>query len=150
MVDFNYWLRQKYALLKQQADATTKNAETQRIAGEAAALVDTTKARLMPKESREALLKSAAERNLIDQQAAVVQPTALANIGLTNAQAGLVGEQTTAQRIDNTPLSKRDPDTISSIQRILGSSTPSMPIYRTSEIVPASTRRGAAGSITGR
>lgn len=67
--DMSFWLGRKYAILQQQADAGSKQADTARIGTVAAANVDNVRAALMPKESA-------------------------ANIGLTAAQTGLANEQT--------------------------------------------------------
>lgn len=61
-------IRQKYAILQQQADAGTTTANANAGAAAAAARLDTTRARLLPGESE-------------------------ANVGLTRAQAGLAGSQ---------------------------------------------------------
>ena len=63
------FLRTKYALMQQQADATTQNAATAALTGKAAANLDTVRAGLMPAESR-------------------------ANIGLVKANTGLAQANT--------------------------------------------------------
>ncbi len=67
--DMANFLQQKYAILQQQADATTRNADTAALTGKAAANLDTVRAGLMPAESQ-------------------------ANIGLTRANTGLTQANT--------------------------------------------------------
>ena len=67
--DMANFLQQKYAILQQQADATTRNADTAALTGKAAANLDTVRAGLMPAESR-------------------------ANIGLVKANTGLAQANT--------------------------------------------------------
>lgn len=88
-VDFNFWLGRKYALLQQQADATTKNADSTAIASGAAANLDNTRAGLMPAESAATVKKMGAETGLIGEQTKVIGPEALARIAQMNAGAGL-------------------------------------------------------------
>lgn len=102
-VDFNYFLAQKYALLKQQADAgtvsanaTSQNAATNAIVGAASAGLDRTRTTLLPAESRSTIGLQGAQRNLLTEQAAVVRPESTARIGQMNAETGLVRANTTS------------------------------------------------------
>lgn len=153
-IDFNYFLNRKYAQLDTQAKATQMNAQanlqnaaTNRMVGKAGANLDQTKANLLPAESREALLKSASERGLINEQASVVRPTADAQIGLTRAQTGLVGEQINTERRGNMAISEILGDAgVSRLTNILtGVGGGSM--IRTSDISPA--RRDSARARRG-
>lgn len=115
MVDFGYFLAQKYALLQQQADAQTQNAATQAIGTRAAANLDNARAAVTPAESQAQIkLQGAqgnlygaqsslagAQANLTGEQAKVVAPEAAANIGLTRAQTGLVGSQKRGLDLNN-------------------------------------------------
>lgn len=69
------FLRTKYALLQQQADATTQNAATAALTGKAAANLDTVRAGLMPAESQ-------ANIGLVKANTGLAQ----ANTALTNTQ----------------------------------------------------------------
>jgi hypothetical protein len=91
MPDMNYWLGRKYAILQQQADATTagvdvaaKNAQTNALTGRAAALLDTTRANLLPAESRAGLAKT----TLLGEQAATIGPESQARIANIEANTG--------------------------------------------------------------
>jgi hypothetical protein len=95
MPDMNYWLGRKYAILQQQADATTagvdvaaKNAQTNALTGRAAALLDTTRANLLPAESRAGLAKTRAETTLLGEQAATIGPESQARIANIEANTG--------------------------------------------------------------
>jgi hypothetical protein len=97
-VDFNYYLGRKYALLQQQADATsqtadatTKNAATNAVAASAAANLDNTRATLLPGESKAGIAKTQAETGLLGEQTRLFEPTALANIANTNASTFKTG-----------------------------------------------------------
>ena len=67
-MDIQYWLDRKYALLQQQANATTQNAASTATASNAAAALDLTRSRLLPNESKASIAKTGAETNLLGQQ----------------------------------------------------------------------------------
>ena len=155
MVDFDFFLRQKYAQLQQQADATTQNAQTNSVVGQAAARLDNTRSALLPAESKAGIAKTFAETGLIGEQAKVVAPTAAANIANTNAntKATLTGEEVT-RRQGLTPLGTLiGQDALGRLSGLLnpapavGGGT----VFRTSDITPAFPgRRAAAGGNPGR
>ncbi len=160
VVDFNYFLRQKYAQLQQQADATTtnaaantRNAATNALTGDAAARLDRTRAALLPAESQASIAKMGAETNLIGEQASIVRPESAARIANMNADTNFTRTQDkVAQRQGlesiSTILGAQLPGIQSLLQptRSLGGGS----IYRTSDIAPATTRRAAAGGNPGR
>lgn len=90
-VDFNYFLARKYAILQQQADATTQNANSSAVASAAAAAVDRTRAGLMPAESAAQIAQQGAQTRLLGEQAAVVRPESAARIASMNAETALTG-----------------------------------------------------------
>jgi hypothetical protein len=99
-VDFNYFLQRKYALLQQQADAGTTNAQsgalqaaTGAIVGKAAATLDNTRSSLLPAESRSQIGLQGAQANLLGQQAQVVVPEAQSRIRNQDANTLLTGTQ---------------------------------------------------------
>jgi hypothetical protein len=99
-VDFNYFLAQKYAVLKQQADAGSEsaraqstNAATAAITGRAAANLDTTRANLMPAESQAQIALQGAQTGLTRNQAQVVVPLAQAQIRGMDATTAFTGTQ---------------------------------------------------------
>lgn len=94
MPDIDYWLGRKYAILQQQADATTNNAASTAIASLAAADVDRTRASLLPAESRAGVAKTGAETKLLGEQAGILGPESLARIAQMRAETGLVGTNT--------------------------------------------------------
>lgn len=91
--DMNFWLGRKYALLQQQADAGTQNANTAAMTGKAAARVDNTRADLMPAESAASIAKSRAETGLLGQQTQWFGPEARARISNLGAQTRYTGIQ---------------------------------------------------------
>jgi hypothetical protein len=99
-VDFNYFLQQKYAILKQQADAgsessraQTTNAATAAITGRAAANLDNVNAGLRPGESAAQVGLTRAQTALTGNQAQVVIPMANAQIRGLDANTALTGTQ---------------------------------------------------------
>lgn len=84
-VDFNFFLRQKYAQLQQQADATTQNASTNAMVGRAAAGFDAARTALMPAESKANVGLTRAQTGLTNEQAAIVAPESAARISNMNA-----------------------------------------------------------------
>lgn len=111
-----YFLNRKYAILQQQADATSMNAVTGSITGEAQAGLDRTRAAWLPKESAAAIAKTGAETNLIGQQAQIVVPESRARIRNMDAETSYTGTQNKVlNRSSLTPMST-----------LFGSSTPSL------------------------
>lgn len=107
MVDFNFFLARKYAILQQQADAASQNANTAQMTGAAQAGLDRTRARLLPGESNASIAKMGAETNLIGQQASVVVPESRARIRNMNADTDFTGTQNTVMRRQSlTPMSR--------------------------------------------
>jgi len=99
-VDMNYFLARKYALLQQQADAGTSQAQTQSrqadtgaLVGAAAANLDRTRAGLLPGESAAQIAQQGAQTRLLGEQASIVQPLARAQIGQIGAETGLTTTQ---------------------------------------------------------
>lgn len=78
--DINYWLQRKYALLQQQADAGTMGAKANVTAANAAANLDTTRARVLPGQAASENAMRAANIGLTNEQASVVRPLASAQI----------------------------------------------------------------------
>ena len=155
MVDFDFFLRQKYAQLQQQADATTQNAKTNSVVGQAAARLDNTRSALLPAESRAGVAKTVAETGLIGEQAKVVAPTAAANIANTNAntKATLTGEEVTRRQGLTSLGALIGPDALRQLTGIL-SPAPAAgggAVFRTSDITPAFPGRRAplGGSVRG-
>lgn len=113
-VDFNYFLAQKYALLRQQADADTTNAGSQRIQANANAEVAGTTAALNRTQNQLAPADSAARNaaqlagaRLANEQAAVVAPESTARIAQIGAETALTGSQNKALiRTALTPFSQ--------------------------------------------
>lgn len=146
VVDFNYFLNRKYAQLQQQADATTanaraatQNAETNALTGAAAARLDTTRAKLLPAESRATVAKIGAETNLIGEQAKIVAPESLARIGQIRAETALTGTQNeVARRQGLTSIGELLGDRQQSglINLLYGSQANAGGAFRTSDIVP--------------
>lgn len=154
VVDFDFFLRQKYAQLQQQADATTQNAQTNSVVGQAAARLDNTRSALLPAESRASIGKTLAETGLIGEQTKIVAPESVARIANMNADTNRtnigakVDERQGLIGISSLPGVQGIRDAI------LGTGG-GMPagggqIYRTSNITPATTRRSAAGGNPGR
>lgn len=103
--DMSFWLGRKYALLQQQADATTKNADTASMTGAAQAAVDRTRANLMPGESAATIGRMGAETNLANQQASVVVPESRARVRNLDAETSYTGTQNKAlTRTSLTPM----------------------------------------------
>ncbi len=99
-VDFNYFLNRKYALLQQQADAGTSNANsgalqaaTGALVGKAAAGLDTTRAGLLPAESASQIGLQGAQADLLGQQAQVVVPESQSRIRNQDANTDYTGIQ---------------------------------------------------------
>lgn len=99
-VDFNYFLNRKYNLLQQGANtadvtaaATTRNAATAALTGEAAAALDRVRARLLPAESAANIGLTQAQTGLTSQQASIVAPESQARIANLGAQTGLTTTQ---------------------------------------------------------
>lgn len=106
-VDFDYFLQRKYALLQQQADAGSQNANsgavqaaTGAIVGKAAAGLDNTRANLLPAESASQIGLQAAQTALTRNQSSVVVPVAQAQIRNTDANTGLTTTQDKALTYD--------------------------------------------------
>lgn len=91
--DMSGWLNRKYAILQQQANAADTQNATQRIGVVAAANVDNTRARLMPKESAANVAKTRAETGLVGEQTNWFGKSAAAEINNLNANARLTGFQ---------------------------------------------------------
>lgn len=139
-VDFDYFLRAKYAQLQQQADATTKNAATNAMVGKAAAGLDTTRAALLPGESQASIAKMGAETNLIGEQASIVRPESAARIAGMSADTDLTRTQRDVIiRQDLTSGADNFGPGIGGFLRQLngGAGTGSQPIFRTSAITPS-------------
>lgn len=106
MPDINYWLARKYAILGQEADATTQNAATNALTGKAAAALDATRTQLLPTESAAQVANTIANTNLLGEQAKVVGPESQARIGQMNAETAYTGTQNKVlTRQGLTPLS---------------------------------------------
>lgn len=111
-VDFNYFLARKYALLQQdansattQAQAATTNAGANVTSANAAANLNNVRAGLMPAESAADIALRRAQAFQTNELGKVVAPESRARIetmgverDLTRANIGLVGEQTTGMR----------------------------------------------------
>lgn len=105
--DIGFWLARKYAIMQQQADATTQNANTAQMTGAAQANLDRTRAGLLPGESAASIAKMGAETNLIGQQASVVVPEAKARIRNMDASTEYTGTQSSVLRRQSlTPMSQ--------------------------------------------
>ena len=92
-VDFNYFLNRKYALLAQNADATTQNAASGAITANAQALsatasagLDNVRAKVMPDEVASQIRLQNAQGQLYGEQAKVVAPESRARIGQIGAE----------------------------------------------------------------
>lgn len=94
MPNIGYWLDRKYAILQQQADATSRNAATNAQVGAASAALDLTRSRLLPAESAANIGQTQAQTNLLGEQAKVVVPESRARINSLNADAGLASANT--------------------------------------------------------
>lgn len=146
-VDFDYFLRAKYAQLQQQADATTKNAATSAMVGKAAAGLDNTRAALLPGESRASIAKMGAETGLIGEQAAIVRPESAARIAGMEADARFTDTQNrVAIRQGETPLGALIGQ--SALGQLSGLLNPQPgagggAVFRTSNITPAFPNRRA-------
>lgn len=95
MVDMNYWLGRKYALLQQQADAGTTSANAGAVqanaaaeAARASAGLTRTQTGLLPAESLATIAQTRANTRLLNEQAAIVAPESAANIANTMANTG--------------------------------------------------------------
>lgn len=102
MADF---LATKYAILQQQADAASTqantgqfNALTNRTVGNAAAALDTTRAGLMPAESEASIAKMASETGLNKETAKYLGPETLARIAKMKAETGFIGTQDAVEK----------------------------------------------------
>lgn len=117
-VGMEEFLNRKYAILQQQADATTeqaaattRNAATSALAGAAAARLDNTRSDLMPAESRANIAKSGAETGYLQTQTRWFGPEARARIGNLDANAfatrigGLVAKKEGLDEIGTLPSS---------------------------------------------
>ena len=89
--DIETFLNRKYAILQQQADAATSNANTANLTGRAQAGLDQVRTQLLPKESAASIAKMGAETGLIGQQASVIAPESRARIANLNAETALTG-----------------------------------------------------------
>ena len=106
-VEMQQFLDRKYALLQQNADAATKNAETGAMTGAAAAGLDKVRAALLPAESAAGIAKSGAETNLFNQQASVVVPESKANIAKIGAETRMIDTSRKYLIQDHDPLIPR-------------------------------------------
>lgn len=131
-VNFDYFLRRKYAQLQQQADATTKNAATSALTGRAAANFDNVRASLLPTESRANVAQTQANTNLIDQQAAVVAPESQARIRQMDAGAQYTGTQDAVLRREGLMTRSTSPSALSSVLGARGYTG-----FQLGDIVPA-------------
>lgn len=120
MPDISYWLNQKYALLQQQADIEAKNAATNALVGTASAGLDTTRAALLPAESKAGIAKTGAETSLIGQQAKYLGPEALARISQLRAETGLTGTQNRVLQHEQLPNYSVLPESLQSIMGLRG------------------------------
>lgn len=114
MVDFQYFLNQKYANLREQAaaqrvqadasavnaKANTTNAATNAITGRAAAGLDTVRTQLLPGESAAAVALQRAQTGLVTEQSRVVAPESVSRIALQGAQGELLGAQAGRENIN--------------------------------------------------
>lgn len=113
-VDFNYFLGRKYALLAQNADATTSNAASaaiqanaQQTAAEAAAQLDRTRATLLPAESKSQIGLQGQQARVFGAQADLIPVEGAARVGQIKADTALTTTNNsvlTRERL--TPFSK--------------------------------------------
>jgi hypothetical protein len=143
VVDFNYFLNRKYSQLQQQADATTKNAKTNALTGAAAARLDNVRSDLLPDESLAGIRRTDAEVGLIGEQTRIVAPESAARI----AQMGAETNRTNVgAKIDErqglTPLGDLLGAPVLQQLRGLfgGGGTASAGSFRTSDVVPQRAR----------
>lgn len=85
-VNFNAFLGRKYALLQQQADAGTTQANSGALAAAAAARLDNTRADLAPAESKANIGLTQAQTGLVGNQAKIVIPESQSRIALQDSQ----------------------------------------------------------------
>jgi hypothetical protein len=93
-------LAQKYAIMKQQADATSKNADTAALTGQAQAGLDQTRAKLLPGESAASIGKLGAETTLLGEQAKYLGPQALSLIAQQAAETGFTNTQNAVLQVE--------------------------------------------------
>lgn len=91
--DMSFWLGRKYAILQQQADAGSKQADTARIGTVAAANLDNVNAALRPKEASANIAQTMAQTGLIGEQTRWFGPEAGARINQMDANTALTGTQ---------------------------------------------------------
>lgn len=146
-VDFDYFLGRKYALLQQQANATTSNAEatmknaaTNALAASAAANLDNTRAKLLPAESAASIGQTLASTGLTNEQAKYFGPVAEANIANTNANTYLTGVQGDVAYNEGVRTREVSP---ASLEAVMGGRYPGFKLG--ADVAPAasSTRRNA-------
>lgn len=146
-VDFDFFLRQKYSQLQQQADATTRNAATNALVGKAAAGLDSTRAALMPAESRANIGQTLANTNLLGEQAAIVRPESAARIRGMDADTKrtLTGEEIDRRQGLMSIGDIIGGDTLTALRSsLLGGTSVGGGTFRTSNITPAFPDRRAA------
>lgn len=130
MPSIDYWLGRKYAILQQQANATTTNASSSATAANAAAALDLTRSRLLPAESAANVGQTQAQTNLLGEQAKVVVPESRARINSLNADAGLASTNSAIGRRSLREFSVLP----SSLEAVMGAQYPG---FRLSDITPS-------------
>jgi len=104
-VDFGYFLNRKYALLQQQADAASQNANTAQMTGAAGAKLDTTRATWLPRQAKSEIAQAGAQTNLIGEQAKIIGPESIARRNQMQADTDFTGTQNKVlTRTSLTPL----------------------------------------------
>ena len=114
-------LARKYAILQQQADATTKNAATTALVGGANAALDTTRNRLLPDQAAAEIAKTKADTGLVGEQAKYFGKTALANIANLGSSTNLNNTNASRVRLNSVDTDTIDPDSIDMIRKMRAS-----------------------------
>ena len=130
-VDFGYFLGRKYALLQQQADAASQNANTAQMTGAASAKLDTTRATWLPRQAAAEIAQSGAQTNLIGEQAKIVGPESKARVAQMGADTNYtISQDSVLKRTSLTPFRNIFGDPSGSLSGVMG------PGYQVSQIVP--------------
>jgi hypothetical protein len=156
----SYYLDRKYAIQQQQADASTANSETQRIATSAAANLDKVKAALMPAESKANIGLTNANARLSGVQADYL-PTQIISqaqrdisaAGLTDAQAeterlGNVADLTVATPYDSSSVQGTLNDLVNRATQVTRRSQPRSPVARATSALDIPSISGLSGPTT--
>lgn len=138
-VDFGFFLGRKYAILQQQADAASQNADTARMTGVAGAKLDLTRANWLPRQAAAEIAQAGAQTNLIGEQAKIVAPESRARIGQINADAAYTTTQDKVlTRGSLTPFRSLFGDPGKHLSGVMGSG------YQLGQIVPQAPARATA------